>query len=208
MVPSTPSLSRITTAINLVDFDKMSVIAPTLPAPAPANFASGDSLPHYADTDFATTLPALNSAVPPAGAGATPAARQQYVFLITDGLGSTGALYNPAVSSTYSYPATPNFANGNDAGKFTRPLDPTLCSAFKSRGVQVAVLYVTYVPDPTEYWYQTLVATNAPPTALVNNLTACASPGLFYQASDATQISTGLTSLFQTILNRMPRLTN
>ena len=204
----TPSNSLVKTAIDAVDFDRMSVVSPTLPAPAPANFASGDSVNHYADSDFTTTLTALNAIVPANAAGTTPATRQQYVFLVTDGLDSTGVLYNPGVASTFSYPSVPNFAGGNDAGKYTRPLNPALCEVFKSRGVQVAVLYVTYVPDPTEYWYQTLVQSNAPPSALVASLTACASPGLFYQASDSTHISTGLTSLFQTIVSRAIRLTN
>ena len=208
IVPPTPSAATITTAIQALDFDRMSVVSPLLPSPAPAYFASGTLPTHYADSDFATTLPALNAALPNVGDGSGPASRVQYAFLVTDGLSDTGALYNSSVSSSYSYPAAPNFSGGNDSGKITGPLDPALCQAMKSRGVQVAVLYVTYVPDPTEPNYNWLVARNAPPDAIVRNLTACATSGLFYQASDSAGISTGLGSLFQTILSRQLRLTN
>ena len=207
VVAPTPSASSIKTAVASVDFDRMSILVPTLTGSAPANIASGDSAPHYGDTDFATTLTALEKIVPANGTGTNPSSRQQYVFLVTDGLSDTGTLYNSGVNSTYAWPAVPNFANGNDAGKYTRPLDPNLCTSFKARGVRVAVVYVTYVADPADYWYQKLVQSNAPPEALVASLTACASPGLFYQASDSASISTGLTTLFQTILNRSVRLT-
>ena len=131
----------------------------------------------------------------------------RYVILVTDGLDDTGVLYNTGVSAKYNWPATPNFNNGNDWGKYTKQLSPALCDAFKSRGVQVAVLYIPYVADPTDADYQYGVETNAPPTALASQLTACATSGLFLQADNAAAISSGLQSLFKALVASQPRLT-
>jgi len=106
---------------------------------------------------------------------------------------------NSAVSASYNYPSIPNFSSGNADGKLTSPIDPSLCASLKQSGVTVAILYVTYLTDSTDVTglYQTLVQTNAPPSALVSNLTQCASsPNLFYQANDLPSITLGLTTLF------------
>jgi hypothetical protein len=61
----------------------------------------------------------------------------------------------------------------------------------------VAVIYVTYVADPTDPngFYQALVETNAHPAALVSQLQACASsPSLFYQATDLATITSDMNA--------------
>jgi Flp pilus assembly protein TadG len=202
IVAPTTALGSVTSAVGSLDFDAMSSVAGTLPYPASLNISMGDSLTHYSDSDFATSLGALNGVVAANGAGLLPSSRAQYVFIITDGLDDEAVPYNASISATYNYPTIPNFSAGNNAGKITKPLDPATCSALKSRGVQVGVLYVTYWANPTDPLgvYQWLVQTNAPPSQLVTNLTNCASPGFFYQADDAAGISTGLMTLFRSVM--------
>jgi hypothetical protein len=152
----------------------------------------------------------MNALVPTPGDGSSASSRTQVVFLVTDGLSDVANPVNFAVNTTYNYPPAPNFAaTGNDWGKTTQPLDPEWCDQFKNRGVRVAVLYVTYVPNPTDPTgdYQKGVQFNAPPAWLQKNLTACASPGLFREASDANQIGAMLTQLFNTIA-MTPRVTH
>lgn len=195
----TASMPAASTAISNIDFDTMSSIVYSLPAPAPANLASGDVPLHYADTDFATSLNALTATVPANGTGQSAASPKQIVIIVTDGVSDVGVAYNTAVSATYVYPSTPSYASGNDMGKLVAPIDPSLCAPLKNKGAIVAVLYVPYTPltsDPNGF-YQALVQTNAPQNAVTANLQACASsPALYYQATDLAGMTTGLSTLF------------
>ena len=202
LVAPTATLSAVSTAIGNVDFDTMSTLFSSLPAPAAANVASGDSLTHYADTDFGASLATLNTLVPASGTGTSASSPKQLVILITDGLYDTGVSYNNSISATFTYPSAPNFSTGDNEGKYTRPFAPTLCNTLKQSGAQVAVIYVTYVPDPTDPngFYQALVETNAPPAALVSQLQTCASsPSLFYQATDLATITSDMNAFLANV---------
>jgi hypothetical protein len=203
LVAPTATVSAVSTAVGNVDFDTMSVLFSSLPTPAAANVASGDSLTHYADTDFGASLATLNTLIPASGTGTSASSPQQLVILITDGLYDTGVPDNSAISATFTYPSATNFSSGDNEGKYTRPFDPTLCNTLKQNGAKVGVVYVTYVPEPTDPngFYQAMVATNAPPAALVSQLQACASsPNLFYQASSLATITSDLNTFLETAL--------
>lgn len=207
--PST-SMTTVAAAIDAVTFDRMTQVAPMLPAPAASNIASGTLASHYADSDFVRSLADINAAVPASGDGATRGAATQIVLLLTDGVHDVGRARNPGISATYAWPATPSFSSGNDAGKLTAPFDPANCAALKARGVTVAVLYTPYTAMPGNPDYEWLVASNAPPAAVRANLRACASkPSLFYEATDQVGIAAGLASLFAEAANTATaRLTN
>ena len=207
-VASTTDFAQVSAAIPAIDFDRMSVVVPALNLPVALQ--TNMVLTNFSDSDFKTTLTSLNAQVPPAGDGSSVNARSQFIFLVTDGLSDTANPINGAVNTTYNYPPVPNFlVSGNDWGKTTQPLDPSWCSQFKNRNVSVAVLYVTYVPNPTDPTgdYQKAVQYNAPQDKLVQNLTACASSGLFRQASDSSQIGAMLQDLFNAVA-MTPRVTN
>ena len=207
---ATTSMTTAATAIDAITFDRMSQVAPMLPEPAPTHFASGTIADHYADSDFTRSLADINASVPANGDGRSRNAAQQVVLLITDGVHDVGRSMNAAISATYAYPATPGYGAGNDAGKLTAPFDPANCSALKARGVTVAVLYTPYTAMPGDYWYDVLVATNAPQSSVRANLQACASrASLFYEATDQAGIAAGLASLFADAANTATaRLTN
>lgn len=194
----TASMTAVSSAITTVDFDKMSEVVYTLPAPAPGIIASGVNTTHYGDTDFATSLNSLTTMIPANGAGVSSSPKQ-IVVLATDGVGNVAVPYNGAISATYAYPPMPAFSSGNDYGKMTGPIDPALCDGLKKNGATVAVLHVVYTPQPSDPIgaYQPLVQTNAPPDAVTANLKACAtSTAFYYEATDLNGMTAGLASLF------------
>jgi hypothetical protein len=82
--------------------------------------------------------------------------------------------------------------------KYTRcqePLDVSFCTAMKDRGIRIAVLYTTYLPLPTNAWYNSWIAPFSPKIA--KNMEACASPGLYFEVSPTQGISEAMTALFK-----------
>ena len=69
------------------------------------------------------------------------------------------------------------------------------CTDIKNRGVQIAVLYTTYYPLPTNAFYNSYVApwiaTNSP------TLQQCATPGFFFEVSPNQGVSAAMQALFQ-----------
>jgi Flp pilus assembly protein TadG len=128
--------------------------------------------------------------IPDPGNGAAGQQPQEVLFIVTDGLNDT------TPSRTYA------------------PLDwnGTICSAIKTRGIRIAVLYTQYLPLPAPSgWYEQHVApalpTGLPPGLPVGTPVGsdpmalgaqqCASPGLFYEVSTNGDIATALQTLFQ-----------
>ena len=136
------------------------------------------------DTDYADAMTSLSSTVPASGSG-TSGSPQQFVFLMTDGVEDVWA------SSQANCPTNTQGWNGSHC---TLPFDPSLCTTLKNNGVTVGVIYTTYLPIPGVSSYETLVAPfiNSLPT----DLNSCASPGWFYQASDANDIQSAINALF------------
>ena len=70
------------------------------------------------------------------------------------------------------------------------------CTTIKNRGIRIAVLYTTYLPLPTNAWYNSYIAPFQP--NIGSTLESCASPGLYFQVSTDQDISSALISLFNT----------
>ena len=73
--------------------------------------------------------------------------------------------------------------------------DTSWCTTVKNRGIRIAVLYTTYLPLPTNNWYNTYISPFQPQIA--GNMQGCASPGLFFQVSTDQDISAAMQALFQ-----------
>ena len=74
----------------------------------------------------------------------------------------------------------------------------------KARGVQIAVLYTTYLALPTNAWYnQWINPFNAGPygpsvnSEIAANMRACSSPGFYFEVSPTDGISQAMNTLFQ-----------
>jgi Flp pilus assembly protein TadG len=148
-------------------------------------------------TNIAGALTSLNSIMPTPGLGSNSAGDtpQEVVFLVTDGV-------EDKIVST-----CPNatFASNN---RCQQPLDTTMCTTIKNRGIKIAILYTEYLQlinlgpsqNITDSWYMSWVNPYDGPTSatgqIAQNLQACASPGFFSDVTTGGDISTALTNLF------------
>ena len=150
---------------------------------------------NYADdtgTNFDSVLPAMNNAITNPGSG-TSASPQKVLFFVSDGVADEvnppGGCSRPTV--TGSDPQT-----GQSYVRCQEPLNVSLCTTIKNRGIKIAVLYTTYLPLPTNAWYNTYIApfTNS----ISANMQSCASPGLYFEVSTSNgSISDAMNKLLQ-----------
>jgi Flp pilus assembly protein TadG len=152
-------------------------------------------------TDIAGALNSLNAIMPAPGLGSNAAGDtpQEVVFLVTDGV-------EDKIVSGAS--ACPN-ASLASSKRCQQPLDTTACTALKSRGIKIAILYTEYLQlianattgiQTTDSWYMSWVDPYdepAPSTGTIaQNLQACASPGFFSDVTSGGDITGALTQLF------------
>ena len=140
------------------------------------------------DTGFTAILPAINSAISAPGAG-TSGSPQKYLFFVSDGVADE---QNTACLKPKS------------GSRCQSPIDPSLCTTIKNRGVKIAVLYTTYLALPTNAWYNSWISPfnngpygPSPNSEIALNMASCASPGLYFEVSPTQGISQAMTTLFQ-----------
>ena len=148
-------------------------------------------------TNIAGSLSSLNSIMPNPGLGSnsTGDTPQEVVFLVTDGV-------EDKISST-----CPNATFASNS-RCQQPLDTTMCTTIKNRGIKIAILYTEYLQlinlgpsqNITDSWYMSWVNPYDGPTSatgqIAQNLQACASPGFFSDVTTGGDISKALTDLF------------
>lgn len=133
-------------------------------------------------TNFNSVLTSINTAIPTPGSGATSSAvPQKVLFFVSDGVSD----YNNTTSCTQ-----PDLGGG----RCQEPIDVSKCTAIKNRGIRIAVLYTTYLPLPTNDWYNTTVAPFAP--QIPTRMQSCASPGLYFEVSPSGGIADAMNALF------------
>ncbi|HEY1311050.1 MAG TPA: pilus assembly protein TadG-related protein [Pseudolabrys sp.] len=154
---------------------------------------SGQGQNNDQDTDFDTVLPAINNLIPNPGNGTSSGSPQKYLFFVSDGVADENN------SSSCSQPTT--------AGRCQEPIDVSLCTAIKKRGIKIAVLYTTYLDLPTNAWYNTWIAPfNAGPygpsinSKIAANMQACATPGFYFEVSPTAGIPDAMNALFQKVV--------
>ncbi len=137
-------------------------------------------------SNFVSTLGSMNSNISASGDGASSANPQKVLFFVSDGT-------NDGYDCAYS--------NGTSCRRIT-PIDITTCTTLKNRGVKIAVLYTTYLPLPTNSFYNSYVAKYVSPTSqLASQMQTCATPGLFFEVAPNQGISAAMTALFQRIVS-------
>lgn len=151
------------------------------------------------DTNFTAIIPQMDAAIPTPGPG-TSTSPQKFLFFVSDGVADEA---NPACLK----PTT----NGT---RCQSPLNPALCTAMKARGVQIAVLYTTYLALPSNGWYNQWIAPFNPGpygpstnSEIAANMKACSSPGYYFEVSPTDGISQAMNTLFQKAVSTA-RLTN
>ena len=135
------------------------------------------------DTNYDAILPAINNVIPNPGTG-TMAAPQKVLFFVTDGVADEQ-------NTHCNQPLT--------GQRCQEPIDPSLCTAIKNRGILVAVLYTTYLPLTTNDWYNQWIKPFA--ADIPTKMKACASPGLYFEVSPSAGIADAMSALFQKAIN-------
>jgi hypothetical protein len=125
-------------------------------------------------TDYTNAMTQINQIMPNPGNGTNQAgdSPQEVLFLVTDGVED-------------------QMVGGS---RVQSMMNPSYCTTIKNRGIRIAVLYTTYLPLPTNSWYNTYISPFQP--NIGPNLQNCASPGLYFQVSTDQDISAALTTLF------------
>lgn len=131
-------------------------------------------------TDNNAILSAMNLTIPAPGDGSTAAAPQKVMFFVSDGVTDN---YNPT-----------GCTRKTTSGRCQEPLNPAYCTALKNRGIKIAVLYTTYLPLPTNSWYNTWISPFQ--SSIGTNMQSCASPGLYFEVSPTQGIAEALNALF------------
>lgn len=126
------------------------------------------------DTNTDNALSSINSVMPNPGGGTNAKGDSpgEVLFLVTDGVED-------------------EMVNGN---RVQQLMTTTECTTIKNRGIRIAVLYLNYLPLPTNSWYMTYISPFQPNIGA--NLQSCASPGLYTQVNSDSDISTALQALF------------
>jgi hypothetical protein len=128
------------------------------------------------DTDYNSIMPAVNNVIPAPGDGLSSVTPQKVLFFVSDGV-----------------------SDANVGGVRTiAPINPALCTAIKNRGIRIALLYTTYLPLPTNAFYNTYVAPFS--STIGPTMQSCASPGLYFEVSPTQGIPEAMSALFQKVL--------
>ena len=159
-------------------------------------------------TDIAGALSNLNSSMPNPGLGSNSSGDtpQEVVFLVTDGV--EDKIVSTCPNATFA-----------SSSRCQQPLDTTMCTTIKNRGIKIAILYTEYLQlinlgpsqNITDSWYLSWVNPYDGPTSatgqIAQNLQACASPGFFSDVTTGGDISTALTNLFIKVASSTASLT-
>jgi hypothetical protein len=141
------------------------------------------------DTGFTAIFPAINNVISSPGSGVSNAP-QKYLFFVSDGVAdeANGSCLKPTPNGT----------------RCQSPIDTSLCTTLKTRGIKIAVLYTTYLALPTNPWYMQWIDPfnkgpygPSPNSEIAKNMQTCASPGLYFEVSPTQGISQAMTKLFQ-----------
>jgi Flp pilus assembly protein TadG len=163
-------------------------------------------------TDIAGALSSVNGIMPSPGLGSNAAGDtpQEVVFLVTDGV------EDKIVSGAAACPNA-SLASNN---RCQQPLDTTMCTTIKNRGIKIAILYTEYLQlinmgpsnNITDSWYMSWVNPYDGPTpstgTIAQNLQACASPGFYSSVATGSDITAALTTLFIKVASSTASLTH
>ena len=143
-------------------------------------------------TDFGDVLNTINSAIATPGTGATSSSPLKYLFFVSDGV-TDRALGSPSCSQPTANGSDPQ--TGQSYVRCQEPINLAFCTAMKNRGIRIAVLYTTYLPLPTNSFYNTWIAPFS--GQIATTMESCASPGLYFEVSPTDGISDAMAALFK-----------
>ena len=139
-------------------------------------------------TNYDVAMSSINTIMPNPGNGTNTGAAQELLFFVTDGVEDENSYGRRLIQ----------MINANGATNW--------CNAIKARNIKIAVLYTSYLPVPTNSFYNGNVA---PFQANIGaSLQACASPSLYYEAAIGSDLGKALSTLFTTAMQQNAALSN
>lgn len=136
-------------------------------------------------TDFDRAFTQIGDKMGTPGSGLTAASPEKILFFVSDGVGDS---YKPT-----------DCTKRLTGGRCQEPIDIKYCTALKNKGYKIAILYTTYLPLPTNGWYNSWIKPFQ--NEIPQRMEACASPDLFFEVSPSEGISDAMTTLFKKIVN-------
>jgi Flp pilus assembly protein TadG len=139
-------------------------------------------------TNFDSMLPAMSNLIPTPGTGQSSTSRQALLFFVSDGMADEvdpGNCFGKLISSQ---------------SRCIEPINTSLCTAIKNKGIRIAVLYTTYLTLPTppakgsDQWSTDNVMPQV--QSVSPAMKACASPGLFFEVTPTQGIGDAMNALF------------
>ncbi|TPQ36614.1 hypothetical protein C2U70_12360 [Bradyrhizobium guangdongense] len=149
-------------------------------------------------SDIWNGLSGVNAIMPLPGGGTSQAGDtpQEVIFLVTDGVEDKLVLTSTSCDANATYP----LPTAGSKWRCQQPLDPSVCTTIKNRGIRIAILYTEYLQLPSDGWYNSRIAQFNNPSSsngqIAQRLQSCASPGLYAGVQTGGDISTALTNLF------------
>lgn len=150
------------------------------------------------DTHLNEQIAEIRNKIPTPGDGSSQTKAKSFLFIVTDGVrdvwGASGCTWNHCMGT----------------------ISPAVCKQVKDKNIIVGVLYTTYLPiyaDPFneakgfDDRYKQLVVNKGIVPFIGPKLEECASPGWYFEASDATGIDRALAKMFEQT-TAAPSLTN
>ena len=141
-------------------------------------------------TDFEKMLKDLKGIMDKGGSGLNNLDRQKVMFFVSDGV-------NDSSKPSGCLKKVTN-------GRCQAPLDFKVCDQIKKNGVQIAVLYTTYLSIENNGWYRDWIKPFR--SDIGTQMQSCATEGLFFEVSPSQGIDEAMNALFMKVIN-MPRLT-
>lgn len=141
-------------------------------------------------TDFEKMLSELKKIMDKGGSGLNNLDRQKVMFFVSDGVNDS---YKPS-----------GCLKKVTGGRCQAPLDFNVCDQIKKNGIQIAVLYTTYLSIENNSWYRSWVKPFR--SEIGTQMQSCASEGLYFEVSPSEGIDEAMNALFMKVVN-MPRLT-
>ena len=120
-------------------------------------------------------LKSMNALMPTPGTGTSSSSPQEVLLLITDGVSDENI-------------------GGSRTNREFNATDLASCTAIKNRGIKIAILYTDYLKVPANSWYMGHI--DSFQSQIGVDLQACATPGLFIDEANDTQIGKDLANLF------------
>lgn len=171
------------------------------------------------DTYIDNAMSTLATKIGSNGNGSSVSSPLKFVMLVTDGLQSDrdnnwGCTWvNSTAWGTLKNDYGQTVQTCKPGSGFDNPMNTANCTTMKNHGIVLAVLETPYVSlqgedqhvMPYERTVQATIYPNGPNTAsaVSTALQACATPGYYFQATNASDIATGFISLTDKFLSQM-----